>query len=75
MIPEWQTAASGVLVAMGMKYCNEVMEQMLANFKPGILPHFFVVQTIANLATANGKSMFSPKVRFYHICLLKDSRI
>lgn len=53
VIPEWQTAASGVLVAMGMQYCNEVMEQMLANFKPGVLPHFFVVQTIANLATAN----------------------
>ena len=70
MIPEWQTAASGVLVAMGMKYCNEVMEQMLANFKPGVLPHFFVVQTIANLATANGKSVLSPKVRFYQISRL-----
>ena len=54
VVPDWQTAASGVLVAMGMKYCNEVMEQMLAHFKPGVLPHFFVVQTIANLSTANG---------------------
>ena len=55
-MPDWQTAASGVLVAIGMKYCNEVMEQMLAHFKPGVLPHFFVVQTIANLSTANGKA-------------------
>ena len=55
VVPDWQTAASGVLVAIGMKYCNEVMEHMLAHFKPGVLPHFFVVQTIANLSTANGK--------------------
>ncbi|CAL1544099.1 unnamed protein product [Lymnaea stagnalis] len=51
--PEWQTAASGVLVALGTKYCNEVMGEMLEKFQPGVLPHFFVVQTIGNLASAN----------------------
>ncbi|XP_059158762.1 maestro heat-like repeat-containing protein family member 1 isoform X2 [Physella acuta] len=51
--PEWQTAASGVLVALGTKYCNEVMGEMLEKFQPGVLPHFFVVQTIGNLAAAN----------------------
>uniref|UniRef100_A0A2C9KZ46 Maestro heat-like repeat-containing protein family member 1 n=1 Tax=Biomphalaria glabrata TaxID=6526 RepID=A0A2C9KZ46_BIOGL len=51
--PEWQTAASGVLVALGMKFCNDVMGEMLEKFQPGILPHFFVVQTIGNLAAAN----------------------
>ncbi|XP_038067311.1 maestro heat-like repeat-containing protein family member 1 isoform X2 [Patiria miniata] len=51
--PEWQTAASGVLVALGHKYCNEVMEELVRKFQPGTLPHFFVVQTMANLATAN----------------------
>ncbi|XP_064611998.1 maestro heat-like repeat-containing protein family member 1 [Liolophura sinensis] len=53
VVPEWQTAASGVLVALGKKYCNEVMEVLLEKFQPGILPHFFVVQTMANLASAN----------------------
>ncbi|XP_033117617.1 maestro heat-like repeat-containing protein family member 1 isoform X2 [Anneissia japonica] len=51
--PQWQTAASGVLVALGKKYCNEVMEEVLKRFQPGALPHFFIVQTMANLATAN----------------------
>ncbi|XP_022082273.1 maestro heat-like repeat-containing protein family member 1 [Acanthaster planci] len=51
--PEWQTAASGVLVALGHKYCNEVMEELVRKFQPGTLPHFFVIQTMANLATAN----------------------
>jgi hypothetical protein len=30
------------------------MEELLLKFQPGALPHFFVVQTIGNLATANG---------------------
>ena len=55
MQPEWQTAASNVLVAVGMKYCNEVMAELHQKFQPGILPHFFVVQTMANLSVANGK--------------------
>ena len=53
--PEWQTAASGVLVSLGRKFCNEVMEELLKKFQPGTLPHFFVVQTLANLSTANGR--------------------
>ncbi|XP_071959367.1 maestro heat-like repeat-containing protein family member 1 [Antedon mediterranea] len=51
--PQWQTAASGVLVALGKKYCNEVMEEILKRFQPGTLPHFFTVQTMANLSTGN----------------------
>ncbi|XP_069113199.1 maestro heat-like repeat-containing protein family member 1 isoform X7 [Argopecten irradians] len=53
VVPDWQTAASGVLVAIGTKYCDEVMDEMLQRFQPGQLPHFFVVQTIGNLSQAN----------------------
>ncbi|XP_060075327.1 maestro heat-like repeat-containing protein family member 1 isoform X2 [Ylistrum balloti] len=53
VVPDWQTAASGVLVAIGTKYCDEVMDEMLQRFQPGTLPHFFVVQTIGNLSQAN----------------------
>jgi len=55
IIPEWQTAASALLVAVGVRHCNDVMSELLEKFQPGVLPHFFVVQTLANLATANGK--------------------
>lgn len=54
-MPEWQTAASGVLVSLGARFCDEVMDEMLQRFQPGILPHFFVIQTIGNLATSNGR--------------------
>ncbi|CAL1293706.1 unnamed protein product [Larinioides sclopetarius] len=53
IVPEWQNLASGILVSLGRNFHNEVMEQLLLRFQPGILPHFFVVQTMANLASAN----------------------
>ncbi|XP_077982268.1 maestro heat-like repeat-containing protein family member 1 [Glandiceps talaboti] len=53
VVPEWQTAASNLLVALGCNYCNDVMAEMDKKFQPGALPHFFVVQTMANLASAN----------------------
>lgn len=57
--PEWQTAASGILVEIGKRYCDEVMGELLQKFQPGVLPHFFVVQTMGNLASSNGKHLLS----------------
>eukprot|EP00795_Rhopilema_esculentum_P001016 gene1016-15340_t len=51
--PEWQTAASKVLVALGSKASNDVMDELLQKIVPGTLPHYFVVLTLANLATEN----------------------
>ncbi|XP_040289128.1 maestro heat-like repeat-containing protein family member 1 isoform X2 [Bufo bufo] len=50
---EWQQAASSVLVAVGRCFINSVMEEILLKFQPGILPHFFIMQTLANLSVAN----------------------
>ncbi|XP_044309238.1 maestro heat-like repeat-containing protein family member 1 isoform X5 [Varanus komodoensis] len=52
-VPEWQQAASSVLVAVGRRFINQVMEEVLTKFQPGVLPHPFVVQTFASLAVAN----------------------
>lgn len=51
--PEWQTAASTVLVALGRRFCIQVMEELLRKFQPGVIPHFFVIQTMASLSMAN----------------------
>ena len=56
VVPVWQSAASGLLVAIGCHHCNEVMEELLHKFQPGVLPHYMVVHTLANLAVANGRS-------------------
>ncbi|XP_078392967.1 maestro heat-like repeat-containing protein family member 1, partial [Cetorhinus maximus] len=53
MFPDWQEAASKLLVSLGCRFINEVMEEILQKFQPGVLPHFFVVHTLANLSTAN----------------------
>uniref|UniRef100_A0A8B9LBY5 Maestro heat-like repeat family member 1 n=1 Tax=Astyanax mexicanus TaxID=7994 RepID=A0A8B9LBY5_ASTMX len=50
---EWQQAASNILVAVGNKYINDIMEEILSKFQPGVLPHFFVVQTLASLSDSN----------------------
>ncbi|NXF14282.1 MROH1 protein, partial [Smithornis capensis] len=48
-----QEAASNVLVAVGQRFINKVMEEVLTKFQPGILPHYFVLQTFANLSVSN----------------------
>ncbi|NXK43196.1 MROH1 protein, partial [Piprites chloris] len=55
VIWEWQQAASSVLVAVGQRFINKVMEEVLTKFQPGILPHYFVLQTFANLSVSNGE--------------------
>ncbi|XP_047217204.1 maestro heat-like repeat-containing protein family member 1 isoform X3 [Girardinichthys multiradiatus] len=53
VIPDWQQAASNILVAVGNKHINDIMEEILSKFQPGVLPHFFVVQTLTNLSDSN----------------------
>ncbi|KAL8181435.1 UNVERIFIED_CONTAM: Maestro heat-like repeat-containing protein member 1, partial [Gekko kuhli] len=53
VVPEWQQAASNVLVAVGRRFINKVMEEVLTKFQPGVLPHYFVVRTFASLSVAN----------------------
>ncbi|XP_036137123.1 maestro heat-like repeat-containing protein family member 1 isoform X5 [Molossus molossus] len=53
LVCDWQQAASSVLVAVGKRFVGMVMEEMLGKFQPGVLPHCFVVQTLANLSISN----------------------
>ncbi|KAM9198525.1 maestro heat-like repeat-containing protein family member 1 isoform 2-T2 [Dugong dugon] len=53
LVPDWQQAASSVLVAVGTRFINAVMEELLSWFQPGLLPHHFIVQTLASLAASN----------------------
>nr|XP_033790369.1 maestro heat-like repeat-containing protein family member 1 isoform X2 [Geotrypetes seraphini] len=53
LAPEWQQAASNVLVAVGKRFTNSVMEEMLTKFQPGVLPQYYVMQTLANLSTTS----------------------
>ncbi|XP_007954301.1 maestro heat-like repeat-containing protein family member 1 [Orycteropus afer afer] len=64
LVPDWQQAASSVLVAVGTRLISAVMEELLSHFQPGLLPHYFVVQTFASLAASNvfGTVPFLPSI-------------
>lgn len=66
-MPDWQQAASNILVAVGNKHINDIMEEILSKFQPGLLPHFFVVQTLANLSDSNGRKMLKALT---NVCLI-----
>nr|XP_055170134.1 maestro heat-like repeat-containing protein family member 1 isoform X1 [Nyctereutes procyonoides] len=53
LVCDWQQAASNVLVAVGKRFIGKVVEEVLSKFQPGALPHYYVVQTLANLAASN----------------------
>jgi len=44
--PDQQIPASGILVALGQAYCNEVMGGLLKQFQPGVVPHYTVLHTM-----------------------------
>ncbi|XP_031203259.1 maestro heat-like repeat-containing protein family member 1 isoform X3 [Mastomys coucha] len=61
---DWQQAASSVLVAVGKRFTNQVMEEVLSRFQPGMLPHSSVLHTLANLSVSNAFDMvpFLPSI-------------
>ena len=54
ILPDWQTAASALLSTLGIQHAKLVLQELLTKFKPGCSPHFFVVQTLGQLAVSNG---------------------
>ncbi|XP_062892506.1 maestro heat-like repeat-containing protein family member 1 [Mobula hypostoma] len=53
----WKEAASNLLVALGSRFSDEILEEVMRKLQPGSLPQFFVVQTLANLSVANVQGM------------------
>jgi len=51
--PQWQEAASNCLVVLGRRFCTRVMATLMAQFKSGVIPHYFVMKTMADLSAAN----------------------
>ena len=55
IVPDWQTAASTVLVTSGLRYPEEVALKLLDKMPTAGIPHFFTIQTLGQLASANSK--------------------
>ena len=60
-MPDWQQAASSVLVSLGVRWPNQIMDELLKRFESGSLPHYFVMKTLGDFVAANGNhSCFYP---------------
>ncbi|EDQ91217.1 uncharacterized protein MONBRDRAFT_31461 [Monosiga brevicollis MX1] len=53
IIPEWQSAASGLLVACGNVYGDIVLQTLKDMYQPGVVPHYFVLKTLGDFAVSN----------------------
>jgi hypothetical protein len=50
---DWQGAACSVLVSLSVQFPDAVMDTLMTLFKPGNVPHYFVVKCLADFAAAN----------------------
>jgi hypothetical protein len=50
---ELQNSCSTGLVLLAQLYCNQVIDDLLSLSKPGELPHYYVIKTLADAAIAN----------------------
>jgi hypothetical protein len=50
---DWQGAACAVLVALSVRFPDALMDTLMTLFKPGNVPHYFVIKCLADFAAAN----------------------
>eukprot|EP01119_Soliformovum_irregulare_P013154 TRINITY_DN3473_c0_g1_i1.p1 TRINITY_DN3473_c0_g1~~TRINITY_DN3473_c0_g1_i1.p1 ORF type:complete len:1648 (+),score=609.13 TRINITY_DN3473_c0_g1_i1:20-4963(+) len=62
VIPDWQGAASQVLVSLGMRFPKEVLEELMSRFSPGQLPHYFIMKSLGDFVIANPRDTV-PKLK------------
>ena len=58
IVPDWQQAASSVLVSLGIRFPNEILEVLLSKFEVGVVPHYFIMKTLGDFVLANRKLIF-----------------
>jgi hypothetical protein len=53
IVPEWQGAASLLLVSLGPSFGKIVLEELSQRFTPGNVPHFYVLKALGEFAVSN----------------------
>jgi hypothetical protein len=53
IVPEWQSAAGDLVVALGRLYGRIVLDEMTVRFTPGVVPHYYIIRTMGDFASAN----------------------
>ncbi|EGG22616.1 hypothetical protein DFA_04746 [Cavenderia fasciculata] len=67
VVPDWQQAASSLIVSLGMRYPTQIMDELLKRFETGTIPHYFVMKTLGDFIGANRMLQLSiptiPRIR------------
>jgi len=50
VVVDWQSAAHDVIISLGELCAPVVLDQLLGKFEANVLPHYFVVKTLADFA-------------------------
>eukprot|EP01114_Cavostelium_apophysatum_P008329 TRINITY_DN2073_c0_g1_i2.p1 TRINITY_DN2073_c0_g1~~TRINITY_DN2073_c0_g1_i2.p1 ORF type:complete len:513 (-),score=158.15 TRINITY_DN2073_c0_g1_i2:146-1684(-) len=53
VVPDWQGAASNVLVSLASRFPNEILTELMGRYTPGQVPHYFIVKTLGDVISAN----------------------
>jgi len=53
VLPQWQNAASALMIAFAADYGPDVYAVLVKQLDPGVMPHFFIVKTLGDYAVAN----------------------
>jgi len=50
---DWQTPSCQILASLSQKYPDAVIDSLLEKFKPGVEPHYYVINCLSEVAQAN----------------------
>eukprot|EP00005_Dracoamoeba_jomungandri_P008470 CAMPEP_0174265646 /NCGR_PEP_ID=MMETSP0439-20130205/27313_1 /TAXON_ID=0 /ORGANISM="Stereomyxa ramosa, Strain Chinc5" /LENGTH=1648 /DNA_ID=CAMNT_0015352207 /DNA_START=52 /DNA_END=4994 /DNA_ORIENTATION=- len=53
VVAEHQGQASTVLVSLGLRFPDYLMERLMAKFTTGTVPHYFIIKTLGDFALTN----------------------
>ena len=53
VVPDLQEQACSILVALANLVPDKIIDDLMANFTPGQVPHYFIIKTLGDVALAN----------------------
>eukprot|EP01133_Synstelium_polycarpum_P020470 gene20470-24563_t len=53
VVPEWQQAASSLIVSLGLRFPSQIMDELVKRFETGSIPHYFIMKTLGDFIGSN----------------------
>ncbi|EFA77696.1 hypothetical protein PPL_12305 [Heterostelium album PN500] len=53
VVPDWQQAASSLMVSLGLRFPTQIMDELVKRFETGMIPHYFIMKTLGDFIASN----------------------